>query len=178
MLILLTMATPEPPSRASGDEVISEHARRRGESEEQRLDRNLMELLQELRVALPGIQVLFAFLLVVPFQRGWTQVTGFEETVYYVTLVLTAASSVCLIAPTARHRMRFRELDKAWIVTTSNRLAIVGLAFLGASICGVLLLISLVVYDSTVAAIATAFFALVIGWFWFVAPVLRDARTR
>jgi uncharacterized protein involved in cysteine biosynthesis len=155
--------------------VTSDHARRRGESEEQRLDRNLMELLQELRVAIPGIQVLFAFLLVVPFQQGWAQVTSFEETVYYVTLLLTAASSVCLIAPTARHRMRFRELDKAWIVNSSNRLAIAGLVFLGASVCGVLLLISHVIYDSTAAAVATAFFAAAIGWVWFVAPLLREA---
>jgi Family of unknown function (DUF6328) len=154
----------------------SEHARRRGESEEQRLDRNLMELLQELRVALPGIQVLFAFLLVVPFQQGWAQVTKFEETVYYVTLLLTAVSSVCLIAPTARHRMRFRELDKAWIVYTSNRLAIAGLAFLGASICGVLLLISHFVYDSALAAVATTVFAVAIGWVWFVTPLLREAE--
>jgi hypothetical protein len=155
--------------------VTSEHARRRGESEEERLDRNLMELLQELRVALPGIQVLFAFLLVVPFQQGWAQVSDFEETVYYVTLLLVAASSVCLIAPTARHRMRFRELDKAWIVHTSNRLAIAGLVFLGASVCGVLLLISHVIYDSTAAAIVTTFFAAVIAYVWFVAPLLREA---
>jgi Family of unknown function (DUF6328) len=158
--------------------VTSEHARRRGESEEQRLDRNLLELLQELRVALPGIQVLFAFLLVVPFQQGWAQVTEFEETVYYVTLLLTAISSVCLIAPTARHRMRFRELDKEWIVQSSNRLAIVGLIFLGASICGVLMLISNFVYDSALAAIATTVFAAAIGWVWFVAPLLREADDR
>src|SRR5919106_6315466 len=123
-------------------EEISEQARRRHESEEERLDRNLAELLQELRVALPGIQVLFAFLLVVPFQQGWADVTEFEKTVYYVTLLCTAASSVLLIAPTARHRIRFRELDKRWIVETANRLAIAGLAFLGAAIAGVILLIS------------------------------------
>ena len=115
---------------------VSEHASRRGETEEQRLDRNLAELLQELRVALPGIQVLFAFLLVVPFQQGWADVTEFEKTVYYVTLLCTAASSVLLIAPTARHRIRFRELDKRWIVETANRLAIAGLAFLGAATAG------------------------------------------
>jgi hypothetical protein len=154
----------------------SEHAQRRGESEEQRLDRNLMELLQELRVALPGVQVLFAFLLVVPFQQGWTGVTEFEKTVYYVTLLLTAIASVCLIAPTARHRMRFRELDKEWIVVTSNRLAIAGLAFLAGAICGAIMLISHVVYDSATTAIATSLLAAVIGWFWFAAPVVRELR--
>lgn len=156
----------------------SDHAGRRGETEEKRLDRNLMELLQELRVVLTGIQVLFAFLLVVPFQQGWASVTEFEKTVYYVTLLLTAASSVCLIAPTVRHRMRFRELDKRWIVDSSNRLAIAGVAFLGGAICGVLMLITHVVYDSTLTTVVVAAFAVMIGWFWFVAPVIRGLRER
>ena len=156
----------------------SEHAGRRGETEEERLDRNLMELLQELRVVLTGIQVLFAFLLVVPFQQGWASVTEFEKTVYYVTLLLTAASSVCLIAPTVRHRMRFRDLDKRWIVDSSNRLAIAGVAFLGGAICGVLMLITHVVYDSTLTTVVVAAFAVMIGWLWFVAPVIRELRER
>ncbi len=159
------------PKRAT-----SEQAARRDESEEERLDRNLDELLQGLRVALPGIQVLFAFLLVVPFQQGWVKVTDFEKTVYYVTLLLTAAACVCLIAPTARHRMRFRELDKEWIVRTSNRLAIAGMAFMGAAICGALLLISSVVYDSAVVGIVPAAVAALIFWFWFGAPIVRDVR--
>lgn len=154
----------------------SENAERRDESEEERLDRNLMELLGELRVALPGIQVLFAFLLVLPFQQGWSTVTDFEQIVYYITLLLTASASVCLIAPTARHRMRFRELDKEWIVYTSNRLAIAGLAFLAGAICGVLMLITHVVYDSALTAIVVAAFAIAIAWFWFVAPVARELR--
>lgn len=137
-----------------------------------------MELLQELRVAIPGIQVLFAFLLVVPFQRGWDDVGSFERTVYYVTLLLTAASSVCLIAPTARHRMRFRVLDKQWIVTTANRLAIAGLALLAAAVCGVLMLITSFLYDATLTAIVVGAFALALAWFWFAAPIARDRRTR
>src|SRR5215213_3879979 len=159
-----------------GREVTSEQAARRNESEEERLDRNLDELLQGLRVALPGIQVLLAFLLVVPFQQGWVNVTDFEKTVYYVTLLLTAAACICLISPTARHRMRFRELDKEWIVHSSNRLAIAGLAFMGAAIAGVLLLVSSVVYDSnTLIAIVPSIFGGLIFWFWFGAPLLRDA---
>jgi hypothetical protein len=149
---------------------------RRDETEEERLDRNLMELLQELRVALPGIQVLFAFLLVVPFQQGWAQVTDFEQQVYYITLLLTAAASICLIGPTARHRMRFRELDKQWIVETANRLTIAGLVFLGGAICGVLMLITHVVYDSTLTAVVVAVFAIFLAWVWFVAPVVRELR--
>ena len=154
----------------------SEHARRRGETEEERLDRNLMELLQELRVAIPGIQVLFAFLLVVPFQQGWATVSEFEKKVYYATLLATAVSSVLLMAPTARHRLRFRELDKEWIVESSNRLAIGGLFFLGLAIIGVILLISNVVYGSTEAALATAGVFIGIAWFWWIAPVVRSVR--
>jgi hypothetical protein len=157
-------------------QVTSEQAARRHESEEERLDRNLDELLQGLRVALPGIQVLFAFLLVVPFQQGWVKVTDFEKTVYFVTLLLTAAACICLISPTARHRMRFRELDKEWIVRSSNRLAIIGLAFMGAAICGALLLISSVVYDSAVVGIVPAIFGALVFWFWFGAPLARDVR--
>jgi Family of unknown function (DUF6328) len=159
-------------------EVTSEQARRRDESEQERLDRNLDEMLQGLRVALPGVQVLFAFLLVVPFQQGWTGVSEFEKTVYYVTLLLTALACVCLIAPTARHRIRFRDRDKEWIVKSSNRLAIAGLGFLGGAICGALLLISSVVYDSAVVAIAPIGIGSLILWFWFGAPLLRDLRDR
>lgn len=159
-----------------GDTADSEHARRRNETEEERLDRNLIELLQELRVALPGIQVLFAFLLIVPFQQGWVKITDFEKVVYYVTLLSTAVSSALLIAPTARHRLRFRELDKRWIVETANRLAIAGLGFLAVSIVGVILLVSQVVYSSATAAIATAAVLALIVWLWFLAPLIRGGR--
>jgi hypothetical protein len=158
---------------AAGSEPRAESGRR-DETESERLDRNLGELLQELRVAIPGIQVLFAFLLVVPFQQGWAQVSDFERTVYYVTLLLTAASSACLMAPTARHRMRFRELDKPWIVTTSNRLAIGGLALEAGAICGALMLITHYVYDATLTAIVVAVFGGLFSWLWFLAPVARS----
>jgi amino acid transporter len=154
----------------------SEGAERRGESEEVRLDRNLMELLQELRVVLTGIQVLFAFLLIVPFSAGWDSVTGFEKTVYFVTLLLVAASSVCLIAPTPRHRMRFRELDKRWIVESANRLAIAGMVFLAGAMAGVLMLISSVLYSGPVVAVSTGVFAVAVAWFWFAAPFVRGLR--
>ena len=164
------------PDQGRGDGTDSEHARRRKETEEERLDRNLMELLQELRVAQLGIQVLFAFLLIVPFQQGWVKVTDFEKTVYYVTLLSTAASSILLIAPTARHRLRFRELDKRWIVDTSNRLAIAGLVFLAISITGAILLISEVVYDSITVPVATGVVFTAILWLWFLAPLARGVR--
>jgi hypothetical protein len=168
------MTKQRPGDMTTGAEGLPEGARRRDESEEERLDRNLMELLQELRVALPGIQVLFAFLLVVPFQQGWVDVTEFEKIVYYVTLLFTAAASICLIAPTARHRIRFRDLDKKWIVETANRLTIIGLALLGLAIGGALLLIAHVVFGNAVAAITTVVVIGAIAWVWFVAPLRRE----
>ena len=154
---------------------MSEQANRRGESEEERLDRNLGELLQELRVAIPGIQFLFAFLLVVPFQQGWVDVTEFEKNVYYVALVATVAAAVCLIGPVARHRLRFRELDKKWIVETSHKYAIAGLGFLAIAITTAILLVSHVVFDSAATSIiSTVLVACMIAWVWFIPPLLRE----
>jgi hypothetical protein len=146
------------------------------ESEKERLDRNLEEMLQELRVALPGVQVLFAFLLVVPFQQGFVKVTPFQEKVYFVTLLCAAAASACLIAPSARHRIRFREGDKAYLVFSSNRLAITGLAFLATAITGAILLISDILYGPAVVVAATAAVAAVLFGAWFVSPLLRELR--
>jgi hypothetical protein len=161
-----------------GSGAKSEQAARRGESEEERLDRNLMELLQELRVASIGVQFLFAFLLVVPFQQGFLEVTDFEKRVYYVTLLLTAAAGVCLMAPVARHRLRFRDQDKQWIVASSHKYAIAGMALLALAISGVILLISHYVYDDATAAVATAATLLAISWVWFGAPLVRELRDR
>jgi Family of unknown function (DUF6328) len=156
-------------------ESTSEQARRRGESEEERLDRNLAELLQELRVAIPGVQFLFAFLLVVPFQQGWVDVTAFERNVYYVALLATAAAGVCLIGPVARHRLRFRELDKRWIVETSHKYAIAGLGFLAIAITTAILLVAHVVFDNaTTSIISTVAVAGMILWVWFGAALVRE----
>src|SRR3954469_14657132 len=103
----------------------------RDESDKERLDRNLNELLGELRVALPGVQVLFAFLLAVPFQQGFQKVTEFEKSLYFATLVSTAVAAALLIAPSSLHRIEFRKDDKEYVVFTANRLAIFGFAVLG-----------------------------------------------
>src|SRR3978361_1600465 len=93
----------------------------RRESDKERLDRNLNELLGELRVALPGVQVLFAFLLAVPFNQGFAKVTEFEKSMYFVTLISTAIAAALLIAPSSLHRLMFRRDDKRYIVFTANR---------------------------------------------------------
>ena len=162
------------PSAASDTESSS--AAEHGETEKERLDRNLQDLLQGLRVALPGVQVLFAFLLVLPFQQAFAQVTDFQKDVYYTTLISTALASVFLIAPSARHRARFRDNDKRWVVLTGNRLATIGMVFLGVAITGVLLLITDVLFSLQAALLAALGLATLLGWLWFVSPFLRELR--
>src|SRR4051794_3219075 len=89
---------------------------RRDQEEQERLNRQLLELLNELRVALPGVQVLFAFLLAVPFQQRFTQTTPFERYVYLVTLLASAAATAFLIAPTGYHRLLFQRGDRPRII--------------------------------------------------------------
>jgi hypothetical protein len=148
----------------------------RNETEKERLDRNLNELLGGLRVALPGVQVLFAFLLILPFQQGFVDVTGFQKGIYFATLLSTALASVCLIAPSARHRVQFRQDDKAYVVFTANRLAIAGLALLGLSICGVVLLVTDYLFSPGVAIPVSASIAAALGWAWFGSPLMRRLR--
>ena len=148
----------------------------RKESEDERLDRNLIELLNELRVALPGVQVLFAFLLTVPFTQRFASLTQTQEKVYYGTLLATAAAALLLIAPSAHHRINFRQQDKAYIVFLANRLSIAGLAFLAAAMTGVVLLITDLLYGSTATTIATAATALAFAILWYAVPIVRRIR--
>lgn len=152
---------------------MSERPSGREESEDARLDRNLGELLQELRVALPGVQVLFAFLLAVPFQQNFTKITPFQEKVYFVTLLCTAISAALLISPTAYHRLTFHLQQKKELVLVSNRLAIAGLSFLALAMTGAVTLITDVLfgYVATVifgVAAATMFIVL-----WGLLPLRR-----
>jgi len=145
----------------------------REESEKERLDRNLEQLLGELRVALPGVQVLFAFLLVVPFNQRFADITSFQRTVYFVTLLCATAACACLIAPTAHHRIEFRAQDKERIVMGGNRLALVGLALLATAMTGAITLVTDFLYSSTTTAIAAGGVALLFFVLWAVIPVRR-----
>jgi Family of unknown function (DUF6328) len=147
------------------------------ETEKERLDRNLMELLGELRIALPGVQVLFAFLLAVPFQQGFKRVTSFQRDVYFATLCCALVASACLIAPTPFHRLTFRLHQKRALVAIANRLTIAGMALLALAMSGVILLISDVLFGAATAAVATALSALVFVLLWGVLP-LRHRRVR
>ena len=155
-------------------------ARKRGRNEtpEERADRNLSELLQELRVALPGIQVLFAFLLTVPFTQRFTSLSDRQEALYFLVLLLTALTTVLLMAPTTMHRLLFRKRDKEHLVVVSNRFAIAGLAVLALAMTGVVLLISDVIFTPPEPLLATLGTGLVFGTVWFVYPLLRRWRMR
>jgi hypothetical protein len=148
----------------------------RQEEAYERADRNLSELLQELRVALPGVQVLFAFLLTVPFSQRFDTLTPFQEKLYYAILLSTALTTALLVAPTATHRLLFQKRDKERIVKVSNRLAIIGLAFMAISICGVVLLISDFLFEPPTQVIATAGAVFVFGALWFAIPLVRRAQ--
>ena len=100
-------------------------------NEQDKRDRQMSELLNELRVALPGVQILFAFLLTVPFAQGFQRITETQKTLFYATLLATAVSTICLIAPSATHRLRFHKHDRAFIIESANKYLIAGLAFLG-----------------------------------------------
>jgi hypothetical protein len=146
---------------------------RRHETQMERLDRNLEELTGELRVVVTGVQVLFAFLLIVPFNTGFAHVGGFERTVYFITLVLAALAAVCTIAPSAEHRFLFRHDDKHHIVFSSNRVVIAGLAFLALAMCGCLLLVTTKLFGLTVGVLAASIGMLPFALLWFVAPIKR-----
>lgn len=150
----------------------------RDESESERLDRNLGELLQELRVALPGVQVLFAFLLAVPFQRNFTKISEFEKKVYFATLLLTALSAALLIAPSAYHRITFRYQQKHRLVFISNRLAIAGLLTLALAMTCAILLITDVLFGTIAAVVTTTVALSTFALLWVALPLRRRLKYR
>ena len=143
------------------------------ESEKERLDRELIELLNELRVALPGVQVLFAFLLGLPFTQRFEAVTGATEVMYVVSLLSAAAASAFLIAPSAHHRLRWRASDKERLLQTSNRQAIVGTTLLALGIASaVYVVVSFLYGDAYGIPVAAAIAALLVG-LWYALPLYR-----
>ncbi|MGA8218170.1 MAG: DUF6328 family protein [Solirubrobacterales bacterium] len=161
--------TDEVPKSGEGPQAGSG----RRESEEERADRNLSDLLQELRVALPGVQVLFAFLLTVPFTQRFSDLSGFQEKLYFGVLITVALATVMLAAPTAGHRILFRRQQKEFIVTISNTLALVGLSLLAVAMSGAIALISDFIFGTTTAVIATILMASAFLGFWFLGPIKR-----
>ena len=150
----------------SDDETDSE------ESRQERANRELIEMLNELRVALPGVQVLFAFLLTVPFSVGFADATDFQRRTYFVSLAASALASGLLIAPAAQHRVLFRQQDKENLLRRSNRYATAGVGVLAVAIISAVLLVLDFIFGRTTALVTGGVLALSLGWWWMVLPLV------
>ena len=149
-----------------------------GEDREDRLNRELIELLNELRVVLPGVQVLFAFLLTVPFTNQFQKVTNEQRQIYFWTFICTTIATALLIAPSAHHRLRWRQRDKERLLRTSNRLAIAGMIFLTLALVGAVYLVTDLLFHPAAAAAVTAAIGLVFLWFWWGLPLSWSVERR
>jgi Family of unknown function (DUF6328) len=155
--------------------------RERDETPKERADRELIELLNELRVVLPGVTVLLAFLLAVPFAKGWPKTTPFQRDVFVVAFLATAVSVALFAAPSAYHRLRFRQGNKERIVRIGNRLTIAGIVASAVSLEAVVLLVMDYVLSLGAAIAAAAALFAIIGIFWFGLAgwaELKDRRAR
>jgi hypothetical protein len=139
-------------------------------------NRELIELLNELRIVLPGVQVLFAFLLTVPLTGRFEGLTTFEKRMYVIAFFASAAAAVMLVAPSAYHRIRWRKGDKEALLITSNRLAVIGLAFLAVAMVAVVGLVTDLITTDGLAVLLTALAAVFIGVLWFAIPLSRRYR--
>jgi Family of unknown function (DUF6328) len=135
--------------------------------------RRMVELLQELRVALVGVQVMFAFLLTVPFTQRFAKVSEFQRITYFVTLLCSAAASAFLIAPTAHHRVLWRRHQKHSLIVVGNKLTLVGLGFVAAAMTGVILLITDLLFKSATVVVVTAGSAVLFVSLWYLYPLGR-----
>jgi hypothetical protein len=165
--------TEEPRGRGRDRQARDVAAIDPDESPKERVDRELIELLNGLRVILPGVQVLLAFLLTVPFSSGFKEVTATDRLVYFASVLLTVGATGALTMPAAYHRIRFRQGDKEKMLRLSNTFAIVGLAFLTLAMATVVFLITDVLYGVGAAIpVSLAVFAL-LALSWFAVPVFR-----
>jgi Family of unknown function (DUF6328) len=145
----------------------------RDETELERYDRNLTELMGELRVALPGVQVLFGFLLVAPFNARFGHTTQFERRLYFAALLLTLLASILLIAPTMLHRLAFRQGRKEYVVLVGNRLTIAGLTVLAAAMTSAIALVTHYLFGQTTTIVTTVVVAFAFLVVWFALPLRR-----
>ena len=162
-------------SREAADETRAEPDRP-GETVAERADRNVIELLNELRVVGIGIQVMFGFLLTIPFDNRFTKLDHTERAIYLVTVVLAALSTALLVAPVAYHRLLFRRHEKESLVRVTNVLAIAGLVTVGLAVCCAVLLVVSFVAPGAPAVVVTAIAVLAFAGLWFVLPLSRRDR--
>jgi hypothetical protein len=141
-------------------------------SKGERLDRELMELLQELRVVLPGVQVLLAFLLTAPFQQRFAQLPGTLRNAFFASIACATVATALLIAPSAHHRLRWREREKERLLQIANRLAIWGTVFLATAIVLALYVITNVLFASWIALLTAVLAVALFAWLWYALPLL------
>jgi hypothetical protein len=165
--------------RARTEPIVGRDGVGRNETELERCDRNLVELMQEVRVVQTGVQVLFAFLLTAPLAPRFPELSRFQQLTYFATLLAAGGAAILLIAPTAYHRILFRLGDKEHLVDVANRFTLAGLICVALSMVGALLLVTDLLFDATaVIAGTTALAALGCLVFWCLAPLRRRTRIR
>jgi hypothetical protein len=165
-----------PPTSTAPARPGRRRAYTRDEPVAKQLDRNYGELLQELRVAQTGVQILFAFLLTIPFQAGFAKLSDFQADLYLATLISAAMAVVLLIAPVATHRLLFRRRQKDELVIVTARLAAGGLTFLSLAILGAVLLVVDLVAGAVAAALVVTGLGLMIALFWLAFPASLRRR--
>ena len=152
------------------------HGGRDGESPQERVDRELIELLNEIRVVLPGVQVLFAFLFAAPFATGWKDVTSVQADVFMASILCAALASALLIAPTTYHRLTFRMGFKIRLIRVANVCVLLGTLMLAASMSMALYVVTAVVIDDTWAVVVAVVVAAVLISLWYVFPLILRER--
>jgi cation transport ATPase len=148
----------------------------RTEEEQERLNRQMTELLNELRVAMPGVQVLFGFLLAVPFQQRFADVTAFQRDVYFATLLAAATATALFIAPSAYHRVAFGEGEKERIIRVGTREFLGGLVALAIAMTGAVMLVTDVLFGAPTVIVTVVCVAALFAWLWFGIGLWRRLR--
>ena len=146
------------------------------ESKDERLDRELIELLNELRVALPGVQMLFGFLLALPFSVGFEHTSTGDRRAYFTSFLAAAAASILLIAPSAYHRLMWRHRDKENLLRAANAMAIAGLACLALAVSTAVYVVTSALYSSGFAAAAAGVVAATTVVCWYGIPLRRRVQ--
>jgi len=155
---------------------ITRSEERTGEDRQERTARELIELLNELRVILPGVQFLFAFLLTVPFSQRFSKLDGLETGVFFVTLLCTAIATALLMAPSAQHRVLWREGVRERRLELGNKLTIAGLIFLVPAMVGAVFVVSDFIFGLGAAVIATLLLGFFFALLWFALPLRYRGR--
>lgn len=143
------------------------------ETEKERVDRELIEFLNEVRVVLPGVQVLFAFLLTLPFTGTFSDIDGAERIAYNVAFFSTALAAALMITPSSFHRLRFRKGDKEQILRASSRLVLAGIVCLGVAMVAVVWLVAELVFTPRIANVIGIVSAVIVIGLWFALPLSR-----